>query len=389
MARVLMITHMASMIEQFNRNNIQILLDLGCEVHVAANFISESNTMTPEQLRDFKIELGKRGVIAHQIDFERGLGSFKANIKVWKQLKQIVSNQVFDLIHCQSPIGGVFGRLIGHKYNVPVIYTAHGFQFFKRSGIKNWLFFYPIEKALSYFTRTLITINNEDTQVAKRFSKRMNVVQIPGVGIDYNRFVSESKSTNMISVRKQLDIPEDAFVIISVGELSKRKNHAVILNAINQLPDKSNIYYIICGIGAEKKFLEQLAQKNNFTKNIKLLGYRKNIPELYAASDICAFPSLREGLGLAGIEAMACGLPIVTSNINGILDYSQNGITGFSNSPTDVSGFSKSIKALIQSPDLVDKMGHHNVLAAEKYDQVNVNKKMYEVYSSILKHNNI
>lgn len=140
---------MGQMIAQFNQANIQILKKLGVEVHIAANFTSQHNTMTPEKLAEFCDDMRAQGVRVHQIDFERGTGTLYSNVKVWKQLKQLCQVNKFDLIHCQSPIGGVFGRMIGRKYAAKVMYTAHGFHFFKGSPLRNWVIYYPIECFLS------------------------------------------------------------------------------------------------------------------------------------------------------------------------------------------------------------------------------------------------
>lgn len=122
--KVLIITHMAQMIAQFNEENIRILQDLGFEVHLAANFTSDYNTMSLDAMHAFSQQMRKQGVFVHQIDFERGVGRITTNVKVWNQLRNLADEQSFDLIHCQSPLGGVFGRLIG-KSTIFQLFTPH------------------------------------------------------------------------------------------------------------------------------------------------------------------------------------------------------------------------------------------------------------------------
>lgn len=147
--KILMITHMAQMLAQFNIGNIKELQSLGVEVHLAANFTSPQNTMPLSEISSFKREMSSQGVHIHQIDFGRRLGTFSGNIKCWRQLYDLCKSDDFDLIHCQSPLGGVFGRLIGRKFKIPVIYTCHGFQFFKGGPLKDWILYYPVERFLA------------------------------------------------------------------------------------------------------------------------------------------------------------------------------------------------------------------------------------------------
>lgn len=383
MKRMLMLTHMGQMIAQFNKSNIEILLDAGVEVHLAGNFSSPENTMTPEQLTNFCSEMQKKGVYVHQIDFERGIGTLKSNSLVWQELSELCTKIKFDFIHCQSPLGGAMGRFIGKKFNMPVIYTTHGFHFFKGSPKRNWVVFYPVEKYLARYTDVIVTINSEDYEVAKKFVGNDNAYKIPGVGIDYAGIHTRANRVVRSEVLSTLSIPTTAKVLISVGELSDRKNQIVVLKALAQMKDP-NLYYIICGIGANKQKYIDFAKNNGLENNVRILGYRNDTPELYGASDICLFPSKREGLGLAGLEAMASGLPIVSSNINGIMEYMQDGVTGFTYDVDDAQGFRSGIKSLLDNPRKMAQFGEVNSEIASQFDSSFANAIMKRVYSSFV-----
>lgn len=387
MKRMLMLTHMGQMIAQFNKNNIEILLDMGVEVHLAGNFSSPENTMTSEQLSNFCYEMRGKGVFVHQIDFERGIGTVKSNLLVWRELIDLCSKSNFDFIHCQSPLGGAMGRLIGNKFNIPVIYTTHGFHFFKGSPKRNWAVFYPVEKLLSRYTDIIVTINSEDFEVAKKFVGVNNAFKIPGVGIDYYGIQDRANKAVRNEVLGALDIPTTAKVLISVGELSDRKNQIVVLKALAQMKDP-NVYYIMCGIGVNKQRYIDFAKKQGLENNVRLLGYRNDVPELYGSADICLFPSRREGLGLAGLEAMASGLPVISSNVNGIMEYMQNGKTGIACSPNNVEAFAAAIKKYIYSPGLAQVVGGENKRVAKKFDRSISDKIMSNVYIKVLKTTN-
>lgn len=380
-SKVLLLASVASMIDQFNMSNIHILQKLGCEVHVAANFIS-GNTCSENRLKIFKKELLDMNVIVHNILFPRKIGSIKENYSAYKQVIELLRNNDFSLIHLHSPIGGVIGRLAIKKLNkkkITTIYTAHGFHFFKGAPLSSWIF-YPIEFFLSIYTDVLITINKEDFKRACRFYAR-SIKYIPGVGVDTNKY--KNTIIDKIQKRKELGIPQNSFIVLSVGELSKRKNHEVIIKAISLIENK-NIHYLICGKGNEEKYLKRLAEQLGLIDRIHFLGFRSDINEIVKLTDCFAFPSKREGLGIAAIEAMSVGLPIITSNINGILDYSENEKTGYTCSPLDIKGFASAISQLCTHPELSIKMRSYNIEVAKKFDIYKVNEKMEKIYKEAL-----
>ncbi len=379
--KALMLSSVASMIDQFNMSNINILQNLGFEVHVLANF-QDPGTITQERADKLKVKLEKMNVKIYDVDMHRYPAS-KENWIAYKTIKQIIETEKYDLIHCHSPIGGVLARLAANKsrklFGTKVIYTAHGFHFFKGGPLKDWLVFYPIERYLSRYTDVLITINQVDSAVAGKF--RMKKLEyIPGVGLDTNKF--ETVAIDISKKREMLGIPNDAFVILSVGELSARKNHQVIIDALHKL-NNSKLYYLICGKGDTENELKEMIQRFDLDNRVFLLGYRSDINELNQIADVSAFPSRREGLGIAGLEAMAAGLPILTSNVQGIPDYSINRVTGFNYDPMDADGFASGIKTLFDEPALAAQMGSNNRQAVKKYDIKNVNKIMRRIYSDL------
>ena len=118
---------------------------------------------------------------------------------------------------------------------------------------------------------------------------------------------------------------------------------------------------------------------------VKFLGFRKDIPELCNVADISAFPSRIEGLGLAGIEAMAAGVPLVSSNVHGILDYVKDGVTGYALNPDDVEGFANAIKKLAVNMNLRKQMHDECIKAVEPFDIHNALRSMWNIYDEILK----
>lgn len=368
MKKILIVSTVSRQFYLFEQGNIEVLKSLGYEVHAAANF-SDAN----ERLNDLDI-------IRHHFDIQRSPFSI-TNIKAYRQLKEIMKSENFDAVHCHSPMGGVLARLGAKAVGIKtIIYTAHGFHFYKGAPLINWLISYPIEKILSKFTNVLITLNKEDYQQALKF-KAKKVEYVPGIGVDFVKF-SNADVSDISKTREAISIPSDAIVVLSVGELNKRKNHETIIKSIAKLNDP-NIYYIICGQGNREYYLKKLVSSLKLCKNIKFLGYRNDMPNIYKIADLFAFPSYREGLPVSLMEAMAAGLPVICSNIRGNRDLIQNNKGGFLLDPNDVDGFSKCLNKLITDKKLRVDMGRFNREYVKRFDKENIKKEMLKIYKNI------
>lgn len=382
MKKVLMTASVASMIYKFNMDNIRILQDLGFEVHVACNFGKE-NPISKDEINKFISILHEKNIKTYETDCPRSIFKINKIISTYKQLKRIVSENKYDIVHCQSPIGGAICRLAcikAKKNGTKVIYTAHGFHFYKSAPIKNWILYYPIEKILARYTDVLITINKEDFFIAKSKLNSKKVVYIPGVGIDVNKF----KNINIDKDKKRIElgIPKDAFIVLSIGELNKNKNHVVIIKAIAKL-NNPKIYYLICGKGILDNKIKDLAKKYNIENNVKLLGVRDDIIEICSISDIFAHPSYREGLSVALMEAMASGLPVICSNIRGNKDLIEDNIGGYLIKPWDYDDFAKKIDFLIKNETIREFMSRNNRIKIQLFKIEKVLDILRDIYVSL------
>jgi glycosyltransferase involved in cell wall biosynthesis len=319
----------------------------------------------------------------YDIPFQRNPFS-KLNILASRQLKEIVRKNDYDIIHFHTPVASAFGRWAVkdfRKNGTKVFYTAHGFHFYNGAPIVNWLVYFPVEKWLAKYTDVLITINNEDYVRARKSFKAGSIEYIPGVGLDLQKFTTVE--IGKLEKRKELGLTEEAFVLLSVGELNENKNHETIIKALPKL-NVSNVIYLICGVGEKGEYLKRLSELLNIEDKVKFLGFRNDIAEICKASDIFVFPSHREGLGLAALEAMATGLPLVTSNIHGIVDYSVDGISGFCCSPNDIEGYVEKIEELSFDSEKRMAMGLHNMAAVNVFDKKNVLLIMRNIYKAII-----
>lgn len=378
--KVLVVTTVASTIDQFCMSDISIL-NKSYSVQVAANFTIGNNTSN-ERIKEFIKELKEKNIAINEINFNRNPFS-KDNFFAYKEIKKLINQNSFKLIHCHTPVAAMLVRLAAkkaRKHGTKVIYTAHGFHFFKGAPIKNWILFYPIERWLARYTDVLITINKEDYNRAKKSFKAGSVEYIPGVGIDTKKF--SEVVVDKLSKRKELSIPDTAFLVLSVGELNKNKNHETVIKAIAKL-NNPNIYYAICGQGVLESYLKNLIKQLALEKQVKLLGYRRDTAEISKVTDVFAFPSFREGLSVALMEAMALGLPVVCSKIRGNVDLIEDGKGGYLVQPSDDEEFINALDKLVQDNALRENMLDYNKKIIMNFDIDNVNVCMKKIYLEV------
>ena len=398
----------------FEKNNIKILKSMGYEIHCAAN-LNQAEWLKDDGLLD------DIGIIKHQVDFERNPLS-KQNIKAYRQLKYLIKKYHFTLIHCHTPVAAALTRIAAvksRKHGTKVIYTAHGFHFFQGAPLKNWMLYYPVEKFLSQWTDCLITINKEDYKRAKKKFHAKRTEYVPGVGVDTQKFsipdenleikkqkesmagessiikdcgkadtlqrrIGENENsyrTIRQKKRKELGFKEDDFVIVSVGELNANKNHRVIIEAVKRLKDK-RIKYIVCGMGELKEELEEFIKKEKLEEQVFLLGYREDIREILWAGDLFAFPSKREGLSVALMEAMASGIPCIASDIRGNRDLLKRTKECLI-SPIKPEQWENGIRFCVQNREKVFDKTKENYKRILAFSKVKVMEKMRKIYQMI------
>lgn len=377
MSRLLYVTNLGGkrMSYSFVGTAMEAALSSGYEFYNAANRSKSS-------AEDIRADEEKYGVKLLHIDLARSPFSFQ-NVKAYRQLCKIITENKIDCIHCNTPVGGLLGRLAGKKCKVKkVIYQAHGFHFYKGAPFKNWLLYYPVEKWLAHYTDTLITINEEDYALAKtkmKLRKGGCVHYVPGVGIDLGQFyVSEEARADK---RREFGIGDGDIMLLSVGELNDNKNHRAVIEALARVQDR-RVYYVICGRGPLADKHKALAEELGVGDRVILAGFRTDVKDIYSAADIYIFPSFREGLSVALMEAMACERAIICSKIRGNTDLIEDGVSGRTVVPNPKE-IAEAIRGLLDEPETREAYGKAAKARLDKFEVGNVTQQYKRIYMEL------
>ena len=311
------------------------------------------------------------------------------NIKAYKELKEIIKNNNYDIIHCHTPVGGVLARLAAKKERrkgTKVLYTAHGFHFYKGAPLLNWLIYYPIEKIMAHYTDCLITIVNEDYEFAKKSLKAKEIKHINGIGVNTDRFLKDITEEQKSKLRQELGINDKDIVFSYVAELNKNKNQILLINAIEKLKEEiPNAKLLLVGNGVLLQKYKKIVKNKKMENKVFLLGRRENINEILSITDIYLASSIREGLGLNIIEAMYKMVPVIATNNRGHRELIQDEKTGNLLNKNTTSEMSKEIIKLLNCPENQKKEiingAKQNI---EKYLLENVLKEMKKIYMEFI-----
>lgn len=308
------------------------------------------------------------------------------NLKAYKELKRLLERENYDLVHCHTPVGGVVTRLAVKHANLmrkpKVIYTGHGFHFYKGAPLINWVIYYPVEKWLARSTDTIVTINHEDYERAKQKFHAKKVELIPGVGVDLMRFRPAS-AAEKVELRQKNGLRKEDFVLIYMAEINKNKDQEFIIDNLAALHEEiPKIKVLFAGKGPEQKRLEKKVAELGLEETVRFLGYRKDTAELYRMADVAVSASRREGLGLNLVEGMASGLPIVARDNRGhreIVISEKEGMLF-----RDGEGFRKAVLELYHEPARRREIGKHNTEAAKRFSLEKSREKMAKIYAEYL-----
>lgn len=448
MKKALIITRVSGFLPQFEMNNVKILTEMGYEIHYAANF----NTVV---YGSDNSRLDGTDIIQHQIDFERSPSPVYV-LKALKQVKRLLLEGNFDLIHVHMPMSSVIVRMAAESVrkktgrHVPVIYTAHGLHFYTGAPLKNWIY-YPVEKHLAKYTDRLILINQEDYDRARaKFKVRGKIERTMGIGMDLSRFENYRKTNWKVDGSDEVEkavqsgheltldealndgrkedihdhkapaaeghvqdtpdaedmkeglipdiydmyqIPRSHAILISVGELTNRKNNIVMIRAMKELLDLP-VTYLIVGSGPLESYLMDVVDEEDLSERVKFAGYVNGVEKLLVQADCFVFPSFQEGLPVAVMEAMAVGLPVIATKIRGITDLIEHTKGGYLVNTWEPEDYAVKVRRMFTDRDGKSnikrdvrrrEMGEWNREHIKNFSIEVVDKKMRKIYADVEK----
>lgn len=372
MGKRILVTSTDLMMVQFLLPHIMNLSENGYEVEIACSDVGN-------RMDEIRQKLDGYVKAIHTVRLHRSPAD-PDNLNGYKDMKKVIHNGHYDIIWTNEPVMGVVTRLAARqarKAGTKVLYMVHGFHFFDGAPKLNWMVYYPIEKLMASKADVICTVNKEDYKRAQSFNVK-RVEYIHGIGINTSRLTLGERRND---IRAELGLAADDFIVLSVGELNENKNQKTIIKALAVLNDKK-IHYILCGKGDQLENLQKMTAEYGLTGNIHFLGYRTDVVDICSQSDVYVMPSYREGLPVASLEAMYCGLPLVTSNIRGLSDVMENGISGYMCKPDDVQGFADGIKKLKDNPGMCKRMGLHNKEIVNPYTIGETKREILDLFTT-------
>ena len=374
MDKVLYVATYGDFFASFQIDNMKLWQEFGCEVHCAANF-------SEKQYNRFTERIDEIGVIKHNIEFVRTPYS-KENIKAYKSLKALMSKEQITVLDTHNPVASILSRIAAKRCGIKnVVYTVHGFFFYKGAPLKNKLLYKPIETIMARLTDALIVTNLEDYEAAKKMRVRGKAYYVHGVGVDVSNITNLSVDKD--EKRKELGVPSDSILLCSVGECIKRKNQETAIRAFAEI-NNPNLYYVVVGDGELYDHLKTVVKELGIEKRVILPGYRTDANEILKASDIYVFPSYQEGLSVALMQAMAAKLPVVASEIRGNTDCIENGKGGITVGPEEIEKMAQAIRILISDRDLRKRYGEYNKEKVKQFSKDVVRKENSLIFRRIL-----
>ncbi|WP_449536934.1 glycosyltransferase family 4 protein [Ferdinandcohnia sp. Marseille-Q9671] len=369
--KILYVATIASTINDFFIPHIKFLLDKGNVVGIACN-----------KVHDISPKLLELGCEIHPITFQRNPLDLE-NVSAYKQIHRVVAEEGYELLHVHTPVASFITRMACRNIqNVKILYTAHGFHFFKGAPMKNWALYYTLEKMAARWTDGLITMNDEDYLSAKKLKlrKEHSIFKVNGIGLDLQKFVPQTFEKKN-KLRYQYGFSDEDFILIYVGELSYRKHQDLIIKAVGRLKGSiPNLKLLVVGSGSKSIEYKELTKSLDIERNVAFLGYREDIPQLMALSDIAVSTSRQEGLPVNVMEAMATGLPLVVTNCRGNRDLVIHDLNGYVVDTDDVHGCASSIERLYKSAEIQQRFSTKNKDLIHLYSIEVVINDMNKIY---------
>jgi L-malate glycosyltransferase len=271
------------------------------------------------------------------------------------QFARLLLRKQFQIVHSHMFWSSLFASPIAWACRVPIIVeTLHGTEAW-RTG---WKANCTVDRATTRFVSSYLAVCASDARFL-RDKKHVPAKKITIIhnGVDIRRFVVPSNARK--AIRQALGFTEEDVVLIMVARLHPGKGHRVLLDAMRQLlPSDPKLKLICLGEGEEEPELRAFCESFGLAHCVRLVGYQQNVPEWLKAADINVLPSFYEGLPLTILEAMACKLPTVASNVGGIPEVIEDGLSGLLVPAGDPQRLAQAVAFLLRDAAMRMRIGH-------------------------------
>ena len=256
--------------------------------------------------------------MAHQIDPT-------SDIKVEKALRRIIKQLKPDIVYAHSSKAGALARIADLGLKNKVIYNPHGWAFNMQQSAKKKEMYKWVEKISAHFCDKIVCISDAERESALR----EKICKPSKLQVIYNGIDLEEIKNTISKKRAELNIPEDAFVVGMVGRLSKQKAPDVFVKAAKLIKDKiPNAYFLMVGNGELCDQVEEMIHKFDLDSSFLITGWVDNPTAYMKVMNVGCLLSRWEGFGLVLPEYMACGVPIVATDVDAIPNIIKNGKNG-------------------------------------------------------------
>jgi glycosyltransferase involved in cell wall biosynthesis len=289
-----------------------------------------------------------------------------------------------DIVHTHSSKAGILGRWAAHLAGVPVIvHTVHGFGFHSGQPARERRLFRWLEAATSRITTRVLAVSrtNLEEGVAQGVLPRGRVSLVRS-GISLSDFRNGSAPDG---VRERLGIPRGAPVAGMIGCLKPQKAPLDWVRACARIAAEiPAAHFLLVGDGELREAVETEVARLGLEARFHLLGWRRDIPGILRSTQVIALPSLWEGLPRVIPEAMASGLPVVATRVDGTPEAVEDGVTGFLVDPHDVEGLARRVARLLADPDEARRMGERARTRVGEFDIDEMVRRQEAIYEDLL-----
>ncbi|MBP3521901.1 MAG: glycosyltransferase [Oscillospiraceae bacterium] len=363
--KVLFTASTYSHIANFHRPYLQAFSCLGWTVDVACGGAPRD---IPEARR-----------ILH-LPFEKSITA-PSNFRAERLLREEMRRERYTLVSAHTSLAAFFTRLAARGLDTTVVNTCHGYLFDPDAPSLKGRLLLEAERLTAHRTDLLLTMNRRDQEIARRYRLGRQILPIPGMGVDFSPLDSLPSSAGTL-LRGELEIPEEAFVLLYPAEFSARKNQAMLLRALALLPP--DVYLLLPGNGALLDRCRALAAELGVQDRVRFPGQVSDMGCWYQAADCAVSSSRSEGLPFNIMEAMHCSLPVAASAIKGHEDLVTPGETGFLFPSDDEETCAAQIDRLRSSPELAARLGGQARDASQPYSLEAVLPQVMAAYGAVV-----